>query len=89
MFRDGQLHVTYTAPLDRITRSANVLMVHSAGNDAGKRGPLSPPFAHQHTDDAGDLITGTFCYSTNGSGTDCPAAPTCTGTLLLRKRSAF
>ncbi|HEX4935784.1 MAG TPA: S8 family serine peptidase, partial [Gemmatimonadaceae bacterium] len=33
--------------------------------------------AHQHTDDAGDLITGTFCYSSNGSGTDCPA-PTCT-----------
>ncbi|MGZ8867947.1 MAG: S8 family serine peptidase, partial [Thermoanaerobaculia bacterium] len=73
----GAYDVAYTAPLDRITRSTNVLFVHSAGNDAEKRGPLAVPYAHQHTDDAGDLITGTFCYSANGSGTDCPA-PACT-----------
>ena len=73
----GAYDVTYTAPIDRISRSTNVLFVHSAGNDAEKRGPLAVPNAHRHTDDAGDLITGTFCYSQNGSGTDCPA-PTCT-----------
>ena len=72
----GAYDVTYTAPLDKITRAAGVLMVHSAGNDANKRGPLAAPFAHKHTDDKGDVITGTFCYSENGSGTDCPA-PTC------------
>lgn len=73
----GAYDVTYTAPIDRISRSTNVLFVHSAGNDAEKRGPMAVPNAHRHTDDAGDLITGTFCYSQNGSGTDCPA-PTCT-----------
>lgn len=73
----GAYDVTYTAPIDRISRSTKVLFVHSAGNDAEKRGPLVAPNAHRHTDDAGDLITGTFCYSQNGSGTDCPA-PTCT-----------
>src|SRR5687767_8100620 len=73
----GAYDVTYTAPLDRITRSTNVLFVHSAGNDANKRGPLAAPNAHRHTDDDGELITGTFCYSQNASGTDCPA-PTCT-----------
>lgn len=73
----GAYDVTYTAPLDKITRASGILFVHSAGNDAEKRGPLAAPFAHKHTDDNGDLITGTFCYSQNGSGTDCPA-PTCT-----------
>lgn len=67
----------YVAPLDRIARSTGVLFVHSAGNDAEKVGPQSAPFAHQHTDENGEIITGTFCYSANGSGTDCPA-PTCT-----------
>ena len=67
----------YTASLDRITRTTNVLMVHSAGNDANKRGPAGAPYAHQHTDDAGELVDGTFCYSPSGNGGDCPAAPTC------------
>ncbi|HEX6177593.1 MAG TPA: S8 family serine peptidase [Thermoanaerobaculia bacterium] len=71
-----------TAPIDKITRDNGILFVHSAGNDAEKRGPLAAPFAHKHTDDEGDLMTGTFCYSQNGSGTDCPAtsaagAPLC------------
>lgn len=74
----GAYDVTYTAPIDRISRSTNVLFVHSAGNDAEKRGPrFVENNAHRHTDDAGDLITGTFCYSQNGSGTDCPV-PACT-----------
>jgi hypothetical protein len=83
----GAYDVTYTASLDRITRATNVLMVHSAGNDAGKRGPLAPPFAHQHTDDEGDLITGTFCYSPSGNGGDCPAAPTCSAGAQFCERT--
>jgi hypothetical protein len=78
----GYYDPTYVAPIDRIVRSAGVLFVHSAGNDAEKRGPLAAPFTHRHTDDNGDLIPGTYCYSQNGSGTDCPAtnasgAPLC------------
>jgi hypothetical protein len=65
-----------TAPLDKITRTTGVLMVHSAGNDANKLGPVSAPFAHSHFNDAGRVIDG-YCYSTDGSGNDCPA-PTCT-----------
>lgn len=66
-----------TAPIDRITRKANVLFVHSAGNDAMTTGPSSAPFAHHHVDDDGVEITDkTYCYSTDGSGGDCPV-PTC------------
>ncbi|HUP49330.1 MAG TPA: S8 family serine peptidase [Thermoanaerobaculia bacterium] len=70
----------YTAPLDKITRTAGVLFVHSAGNDALKRGPTSAPFAHKHTDHNGDLIPGTFCYSADGSRNDCPTPACSAGT---------
>ncbi|MEO8035666.1 MAG: S8 family serine peptidase [Acidobacteriota bacterium] len=59
--------------IDKIARTTGLLMVHSAGNDGDVTGPLTPPYEHQHTDDAGDPIAGeVFCYSANGSGTDCP-----------------
>ena len=64
-----------TAPLDKITRDVGVLMVHSAGNDAQNIGPQAAPFAHGHFDDNGNIVTG-YCYSADGSGTDCPV-PTC------------
>ncbi|HEX7421422.1 MAG TPA: S8 family serine peptidase, partial [Thermoanaerobaculia bacterium] len=64
-----------TAPLDKITRDVGVLMVHSAGNDAQNIGPQAAPFAHGHFDDNGKVVTG-YCYSADGSGTDCPV-PTC------------
>ncbi|MGZ8833467.1 MAG: S8 family serine peptidase, partial [Thermoanaerobaculia bacterium] len=67
-----------SAPLDRITRTTGVLMVHSAGNDADKLGPQFAPFAHSHRDENNDDVTG-YCYSANGSGTDCTAA-NCTNT---------
>lgn len=72
----GGYDALVTAPLDKITRDVGVLMVHSAGNDADKLGPESPPFAHGHFDDKGNVVSG-YCYSADGSGTDCPA-PTCT-----------
>ena len=67
-----------SAPLDNITRTSGVLMVHSAGNDADKLGPQFAPFAHSHRDENNDDVTG-YCYSANGSGTDCPA-PNCKNT---------
>ena len=62
-----------TAPLDKITRNKDVLMIHSSGNDGNKFGPVSAPFAHQHVDDDLEPIPGkVFCYSANGTGSDCP-----------------
>ncbi|HSP34907.1 MAG TPA: S8 family serine peptidase [Thermoanaerobaculia bacterium] len=64
-----------TATIDKITRSNGVLFVHSAGNDATKTGPRSVPFSHAHLDSNGKVVSG-YCYSSDGSGNDCPA-PTC------------
>jgi subtilisin family serine protease len=62
-----------TAPVDDISIRRNVLFVHSAGNDAFT--PLSGEWnAHRHVDDNFQIVPGTFCYSKNGSGTDCPTA---------------
>ena len=72
----GAYSIFETAPIDRITRSTGVLFFHSAGKDADKRGPQSAPFAHRHGDGLFDTQTGTYCYSQDGSGTDCPV-PAC------------
>jgi hypothetical protein len=67
---------------DECTAPATTLFVHSAGNEADKNGPSSPPFPHRHVDDSGATIaTETFCYSADGSGTDCPTTVCSTGTL--------
>jgi subtilisin family serine protease len=71
----GGYDLLITAPLDELTRSDGVLFVHSAGNDAQKVGPLFAPFSHSHQVASGSFVSG-YCYSTDGSGTDCPA-PTC------------
>ena len=69
--------------IDEIAHSSRTLMIHSAGNDGDNTGPTTPPFAHKHQDELGRVITTeTFCYSINGSGTDCPAPPVCSaGTI--------
>jgi subtilisin family serine protease len=56
-----------TAAIDKLARDHQTLIVFSAGNDNDDSGPGAPPFEHVHA-------TGTrrFCYSENGSGTDCP-----------------
>ncbi len=70
----------YDPPYDKIARTGPVFFVQSAGNDGdqGSASLVEPPFyMHGHADDNGELIKGeTFCYSANGSGTDCPAACT-------------
>jgi hypothetical protein len=68
-----------STPYDSMARKTSVVFVHSAGNDGAEGiSPVSPPwFAHAHINDNGDVLKETFCYSQNGSGTDCPT-PTCT-----------
>ncbi|HJW95222.1 MAG TPA: S8 family serine peptidase [Thermoanaerobaculia bacterium] len=64
--------------IDQISRNGSTLFVHSAGNDGNNAGPTLAPYQHKHNDDNGNLIANeTFCYSENGSGTDCPAPPLC------------
>ena len=70
----------YTGGFDSTARKTPVIFVHSAGND-GNEGlaPVAAPwFEHAHIDEnTGDVLKNEiFCYSQNGSGTDCPA-PTC------------
>jgi hypothetical protein len=78
----GGYDAFYSAPYDKLGRTQANLFVHSAGNDGDfGNGPLltGPFFAHGHADDNGDLIKNeTFCYSANGSGTDC-TTPCSTG----------
>jgi hypothetical protein len=65
---------------DNCTKPATTLFVHSSGNEADKNGPSSAPFPHRHQDEEGNtLSTETFCYSANGSGTDCPTNICSTG----------
>ncbi len=70
----GAYDLIVAAPLDEISNDKKILFVHSAGNDADP-----PNFGvwseHRHVDDKGDTISDkTFCYSANGSGSDCPAS---------------
>jgi hypothetical protein len=79
----------YCAPYDKLGRTQPTLFVHSAGNDGdfGNAPLLSGPwFGHGHVDDNGELIKNeTFCYSQNGSGTDCPAGSCSSGPTHCEK----
>jgi subtilase family protein len=87
-YGDSDLLGGYTAldsaPYDKVARTTSVVFVHSAGNDAieGQPSFASPYSPHSHVDDNSNVITGQiFCYSQDGTGTDCPS-PTCsTGTI--------
>jgi hypothetical protein len=69
------------ASIDKLVRSSGTLIVFSAGNEANNPGPTAAPFKHYHVDDTGSPIsTEVFCYSSNGTGTDCPV-PTCSAGL--------
>jgi subtilisin family serine protease len=63
-------------PYDKVMRTAGVpLIVHAAGNDANDGNPnLGVWGTHKHLDDTPKSFTHTFCYSQNGSGTDCTSA---------------
>ncbi|HKR63332.1 MAG TPA: S8 family serine peptidase, partial [Thermoanaerobaculia bacterium] len=69
----GAYDLVVASPLDEISIEKNILFVHSSGND-GTPPSFQTFFDHFHTDDNGDTVTSkTYCYSLNGSGTDCPA----------------
>jgi hypothetical protein len=86
----GAYDPDYSTPYEEsAVKSGMPLLVHSSGNDAANGHPsLSSPWSpHLHTDDSGKTIKNeTFCYSQNGTGTDCPvtSAPNCSaGTSTL------
>jgi Subtilase family len=77
----GNYDALYSAPYDKIAidPAVNVLYVHSSGNDGTNGNPdLDTNGRHRHVADSdGSVLTSEiFCYSQNGSGTDCPV-PTC------------
>ena len=75
-----------SAPYDAMARQTPVLFVHSAGNDGGEgQFPVSGPwFQHLHSDNNGVVLKNEiFCYSQDGSGSDCP-----TGTCTAGRSSA-
>ena len=80
----GNYDALYSAPYDKIAidPTVNVLYVHSSGNDGNNGLPdLDTNGRHLHTDVKGiKVTTEIFCYSKNGSGTDCPTPACSTGT---------
>lgn len=67
-------------PYDALMRIPGVpLIVHAAGNDGSSGNPpLSQPWSpHKHIDDQrpDGTYAHTYCYSQNGTGTDCATAP--------------
>jgi len=78
----GNYDALYSAPYDHVALdpTVGVLFVHSAGNDGDNGAPfLDTNGRHRHVADADGSVLNNevFCYSQNGSGTDCPV-PTCT-----------
>lgn len=75
----GAYDLLTTAPLDDISNTRDILFVHSAGNDGNAPNLPSLWSEHRHVDDNFNTITDKmFCYSQNGSGSDCPT-DVCTG----------
>ena len=73
----GAYELFTSMPIDEMTLERGILFVHSAGNE-GFQSFSDESSAHRHVDDQGDTITDKlFCYSRNGSGTDCGTG--CTG----------
>ena len=71
----GAYELELVSPIDAISMERGILFVHSAGNDGGLPN-LTEWGQHRHVDDDFDVIKDKlFCYSINGSGTDCPIAP--------------
>lgn len=73
----GGYSADLNAPLDRIAFVNGTLMMHAAGNEASITGPTDAPFRHNHWGDSEQPAPEVYCYSANGSGTDCPT-PQCT-----------
>jgi subtilisin family serine protease len=74
----GAYSAAESEPYDAVMRTAGEpLILHAAGNDAeAGNPPLTQPWSpHKHIEDqnsATGAFPHTYCYSQNGSGTDCP-----------------
>jgi len=62
--------------VDRLVIDKDVLIVFSSGNDGTDFGPSAVPFEHLHDFSVGPIDRTVYCFSLNGSGTDCPT-PQC------------
>ncbi|HET7436846.1 MAG TPA: S8 family serine peptidase [Thermoanaerobaculia bacterium] len=81
----GAYDLLLGAPLDKLSRDENILFVSSAGND-GTPVTLPAPGAHYHTDSNGTAIySTTWCYSTAGTGNDCPMPQCSAGACEITK----
>lgn len=60
-----------SSAIDQLSRATNALFVFSAGNDGNDNGPSAAPWSHLHPSEADAAAV--YCYSSDGSGTDCPA----------------
>lgn len=76
----GAYEAFYSSPYDKLTLTSPTLFIQSSGNEADAGQPsLSGQGPHGHIDEStGALAGGTFCYSQNGTGTDC-TSPCSTG----------
>ena len=63
---------TLSAVIDHAAIDNQTLMLHAAGNEGDETGPKGTPFAHNHVDSHGRPTTDIWCYTQDGSGTDCP-----------------
>ncbi len=73
----GAYSALESEPYDALMRAPSApLILHAAGNDAtAGNPPLAQPWSpHRHIDDTPKEFTHIFCYSQNGTGTDCPAS---------------
>ena len=84
----GAYELELVSPVDDISLESDVLFVHSAGND-GSDPDLGAWSRHRHVDSNLQTIRDkVFCYSANGSGTDCPTdGTTCTSCETVRHHS--
>lgn len=74
----GAYELEITSTLDAISIDRNVLFVHSAGND-GNEPFLGDWGQHRHVDPEtlATIKDKIFCYTLNGTGTDCPIGNAC------------
>ena len=65
---------TISASIDAAAIDSGTLMVHAAGNEAQASGPTNAPFRHNHVDENFNPTSEIWCYSSDGTGNDCPVA---------------
>jgi hypothetical protein len=74
-----------SAVIDHAAIDNQTLMMYASGNEARNTGPLTAPFPHNHVDANGNPTKDIYCYSANGSGTDCPVPQCSAGATFCEK----